>query len=357
MPFAAELKKDDIIRVTVEPVSGTMSNAIIVLELFNDAMSNPDGKRHVADIISGGTFDIPISSDRAASEISNYKFWLYRDAVAPVFNNFKFRIKMEVYNGSDIYTASGRNIFYGQTYGALPTPQRNDAEFIGWFTEPYGGTQVYSSTSATAVGKQTLYAHWKEIEAEFVYGIYPGITAEKLENDFLKLTNVTYSYENVNGCITTGTLVTATDKTTGKTVAKYILVLFGDVNSDGWYDGQDAVYTEAIREGMLNADNLSEAALLAADCNHDGFVGFTDTTLLRKAGVFLEGIDQSKPIEVLSTMSEWQEYISIIDQEPEITEPDVSEPEEEEMSAVSLIMKWLNYISGILEIVFGFIFN
>ena len=56
-------------------------------------------------------------------------------------------------------------------------------------------------------------------------------------------------------------------------------------------------------------------------------------------------------------MSEWQEYISIIDQEPEITEPDVSEPEENEMSAVSLIMKWLNYISGILEIVFGFIFN
>lgn len=357
MPFAAELKKDDIIRVTVEPVSGTMSNAIIVLELFNDAMSNPDGKRHVADIISGGTFDIPVSSDRAASEISNYKFWLYRDSVAPVFNNFKFRIKMEVYNGSDIYTASGRNIFYGQTYGTLPTPQRNDAEFIGWFTEPYGGTQVYASTSATAVGKQTLYAHWKEIEAEFVYGIYPGITAEKLENDFLKLTNVTYSYENVNGCITTGTLVTATDKTTGKAVAKYILILFGDVNSDGWYDGQDAVYTEAIREGMLNADNLSEAALLAADCNHDGFVGFTDTTLLRKAGVLLEGIDQTKPIEELATMSEWQEYISIIDQEPEITEPDVSEPEENEMSAVSLIMKWLNYISGILEIVFGFIFN
>lgn len=357
MPFDAELKKGDVVRVTLEPVSGSMSNAFIVMELFNDGMSNPDGKRHVADIVSAGAVDIQISTDRAAKEISNYKFWLYKDAKNPVFNNFKFKIKMEVYNGSDVYTASGRNIFYGQSYGTLPTPERNDAEFIGWFTQPEGGTQVYASTSAQAVGKQTLYAHWKEMTAEFVYGLYPGITAEKLESDFLKLTNVNYEYKNVNGCITTGTVVTATDKTTNKAVAKYILVLFGDVNSDGWYDGQDAVYTEAITAGMLDAESLSEAAILAADCNHDGYVGFTDTALLRKAGALLDGIDQTKPVEELAAMSEWQEYISIIDQEPEITEPDVSEPEENEMSAVSLIMKWLNYISGILEIVFGFIFK
>lgn len=357
MPFDAQLKAGDIVRVTLEPVSGSMSNAFIVFELFNDSMANPDGKRHVADLVKGGAVDIPISTDRAASEISNYKFWLYRDAVAPVFNNFKFRIKAEVYNGNDIYTATGRNVLYGQTYGTLPTPQRNDAEFLGWFTQPEGGTQVYASTSATAVGKQTLYAHWKEVVAEFVYGLYPGITAEKLESDFFKLTNATYKYENVNGCITTGTLVTATDKTSNKVVAKYILVLFGDVNSDGWYDGQDAVYTEAISSGMLNAENLSEAALLAADCNHDGVVGFSDTTLLRKAGALLEDIDQTKTIEELSTMSEWQEYISVIDQEPEIIQPDVSEPEEEEMSFISIIMNWLNFVSGILEIVFGFIFG
>ena len=73
--------------------------------------------------------------------------------------------------------------------------------------------------------------------------------------------------------------------------------------------------------------------------------------------ILLDGIDQTKPVEELAAMSEWQEYISIIEQEPEIVEPDVIIPEEEETSVISSIMKWLNLVSRILEIVFGFIFK
>ena len=352
----------DTLRVTVEPVSGSMTNGIIVLELFNDSLANPDGKRHVADIISGGVYDIPITTQRAANEISSYKFWLYYDGRTQRFDNFTFKIKFEVVRGDSVYSPSGKTLAYGDTYGTLYQPTREDAEFIGWFTAPVGGTQVTASTVNNNVTAQVLYAQWKEIEAEFVYGLYPGITAERLEKDYFNHTNVLYEYENVNGCITTGTVVTVTDKTSNKIIAKYVLVLFGDVNSDGWYDGQDAVYTESIRAGMLNADNLSEAAILAADCNHDGYVGLTDTTLLRKAGALLNGIDQTKSIEELEILSVWQEYIEVIDQEPEIiepdnTEPEETEPEEEEISFISMIMKWIDFVSGIIEIVFGFIFR
>ncbi|MBP3442280.1 MAG: discoidin domain-containing protein [Clostridia bacterium] len=348
----------DTLRVTVEQVSGSMSNGIIVLELFNDSLANPDGKRHVADIVSAGVYDIPVTTQRAAEEISNYKFWLYYDGRGQYFDNFTFKIKLEVVSGDSVYSPSGKMLDYGESYGTLYTPERSDAEFVGWFTAPEGGVQVTSATVNYGITDRTLYAQWRELEAEFVYGLYPGITAEKLESDYFTLTNVTYEYENVNGCITTGTLVTATDKTTGKVVAKYILVLFGDVNSDGWYDGQDAVYTEAIRAGMLDADSLGEAAYLAADCNHDGLVGFTDTYLLNKAGALLSEIDQTKPSEELATMSEWQEYISVIDQEPEIENPEDTAPDtEDNESGMSVFDRIIDFLISFIRKIIAWFFK
>ena len=55
-----------------------------------------------------------------------------------------------------------------QTYGeklVLPTePTRKNAEFLGWFTEATGGTQVNSNTTYTTDGETTYYAHWEITE-------------------------------------------------------------------------------------------------------------------------------------------------------------------------------------------------
>ncbi len=64
----------------------------------------------------------------------------------------------------------------GHTYGTLPTPTRSGYTFVGWFTAASGGTQVYSSTTYTLSGNQTLYAHWNQ-----------------------QLLSYTVSYESVNG--------------------------------------------------------------------------------------------------------------------------------------------------------------
>lgn len=355
VPVNADIKAGDIIRATVEPVSGNMTNGIIVLELFNDSLTNPDGKRHVADIISAGTFDIPVTTDRAASEISNYKFWLYHDGRGQNFNNFTFRIKLEVVRENNAYSPSGMTLGYGDTYGSLYTPTRDDAEFIGWFTEPVGGTQVTSSTVNYSVTDSVLYAHWKELETEYLCGLYAGITAEKLESEYLNHENVTYTYEFVNGSekLGSGTKISVTDNATGKVIKKYELVIFGDVNADGWYDGQDAVYVEAIISGLINEDTIGKARMLAADCTHDGTVSKHDSDILVTAGLMLNGIDQTKPIEELQTMSEWQEYVSLIDQDVEI---EIPEEEKAEMSVVRFIMKVINFISDILAVIFKNIF-
>ena len=55
-----------------------------------------------------------------------------------------------------------------QTYGeklALPTePTRKNAEFLGWFTEANGGTQVTANDTFTETADKTYYAHWEITE-------------------------------------------------------------------------------------------------------------------------------------------------------------------------------------------------
>ncbi len=355
----ADIKAGDILRATLEPVSGSMTNGIIVIEFFNDALANPDGKRHPLDIVSAGKFDLPITTDKAASEISNYKFWLYHDGRGQSFNNFKFRIKLEVVNGNDTYSPSGKNLGYGESYDTLYQPTRDDAEFIGWFTAPTGGTQVTASTVNYGVTDIVLYAQWKEVETEYLFGLYAGITKDKLESDYIGKENATYEYELVNDtqALGTGTKITVTDNSTGKVIAKYEVVIFGDVNSDGWYDGQDAVYVEAICKGLLDESSIGTARMLAADCTHDGNVTQHDVDILAKAGILLNSIDQNKTVEELETMSEWQEYVSLIDQEPEIIEPDVSVPDEEPEAEKNVFEMIIGFIISFFEYIIAWFLN
>ena len=56
-----------------------------------------------------------------------------------------------------------KSVTYGQTYGALPTGTRTGYSFGGWWTEPNGkGKEVLSSTIATIIGYQRLYASWRD---------------------------------------------------------------------------------------------------------------------------------------------------------------------------------------------------
>ena len=63
---------------------------------------------------------------------------------------------------------TGQREMTEQTYGeklVLPTePTRKNAEFLGWFTEKDGGTEVDSNTTYTTDGETTYYAHWEITE-------------------------------------------------------------------------------------------------------------------------------------------------------------------------------------------------
>ena len=62
----------------------------------------------------------------------------------------------------------GRSETTEQTYGeklVLPTdPERKNAEFLGWFTEKDGGTEVTANEVFTETADRTYYAHWEITE-------------------------------------------------------------------------------------------------------------------------------------------------------------------------------------------------
>ena len=67
----------------------------------------------------------------------------------------------------DIQVVVNRNLGrdlpnYASTLTAVRSPSLTDQVFLGWFTEPTGGTQI-TPTSPKPSGNVTLYAHWADI--------------------------------------------------------------------------------------------------------------------------------------------------------------------------------------------------
>ena len=58
-----------------------------------------------------------------------------------------------------------KTVQYNKAYGTLPTATQDGYDFIGWFTERSGGTQVTADTKMTTAADHTLYSHWKRAAA------------------------------------------------------------------------------------------------------------------------------------------------------------------------------------------------
>ena len=115
--------------------------------------------------------------------------------------------------------------------------------------------------------------------------------------------------------IGTGTLVEIYKD--GYLVDTYTVVIFGDVDGDGWYDAQDAYIVSLITNELLTREQTGEAKYLAADCNHDGVIDGADIEILQNAGLLLSDVDQSKSREELQSDSVYEEYSSLIEQSPD----------------------------------------
>lgn len=96
------------------------------------------------------------------------------------------KITFDANNG--ITSTLSKYVTYNIKYGTLPIPTRTGYNFIGWYTEPVGGTQITSDTNVTAEADHTLYAQWEKLEP------YTRSTVTGYDNTYDAHTNEKFVY-------------------------------------------------------------------------------------------------------------------------------------------------------------------
>lgn len=91
--------------------------------------------------------------------------------------------------------------------------------------------------------------------------------------------------------VTTGCVILLSDGA-GNVLDSKIFVMVGDVDGDGDFDAEDAVYVHAMTGGLFTEQNSTAAMRRAADANNDGTVDATDAALLRACGMLRQSVTQ-----------------------------------------------------------------
>ena len=186
-----------------------------------------------------------------------------------------------------------------------------------------------------------------DTENGVIYGLAPNVTDWReyvsVKSGFT-VTAAASGNNGTNDVYSTGSTIRVYS---GDTLVKeYTLVLFGDLDGNGWYDGTDAYFVKLVTNSMLSPDALTAAQLMAADCNHDGAIDAADAAILGRAGLLLSSIDQTASSQELQTNGVYLEYCGLIDQTIETDEPDEPTP-----TAPSVWQKILNFFRKILNFI------
>ena len=250
-------------------------------------------------------------------------------------------------------TAENKNITWESKYPNIASVDSN-----GLVTAKMAGTTIIIATSED--GKFKAYCSVKVVGIEalstasidYDTGIITGLSSNLTSLDeYIEITDDSCSLKYD----TLGTDAVVYLTRNGEVIDAYTVVLFGDVNGDGWYDGRDAVTVSMIANGMLTREQVGEAVWMAADCNHDGKIDQADVDLLNQAGLLLSSVDQTKPTEeLLEISSEYNEYLNLIDQSVGVKsdEPEQESPETQKPSLLEFLLTTIwNYIKLILSLI------
>ena len=193
------------------------------------------------------------------------------------------------------------------------------------------------------------------IDDTFVYGLQPGITENIFEGQYIKVEG--NGHIEYNGSFGTGTIVNLINDKTDELFSTYTIIIFGDVDGDGVYDGQDAFIVNCIANGLLTKEQVGEAKWMAADCNHVGEVNSSDVILLEQAGLLLSEVDQTASQEELMETQAYRDYLDLIDQTPNAQETPVDELIKHESKIQTVLNKIIAFIKNVIDFISSFAEN
>ncbi len=213
----------------------------------------------------------------------------------------------------------------GETSETLQNPECGKSYFCRATTQGIGSTSVVDSDTVSVTHAWNdgvcsicridsfvpLNGMIADGETGMIYGLDAGVDSLN-EYTALAADNLKWAYKLGEYGFGTGTV--ATLKRANNVVAEYTVVIFGDVDGNGWYDANDAFIVNMIASGLIDKSMLSEAMQKAADCNHDGAINELDFDLLIDASVLLDDVDQSATQPELVSNAVYIQYCSLIDQ-------------------------------------------
>lgn len=123
-----------------------------------------------------------------------------------------------------------------------------------------------------------------------VYGLAEELTLDKFKSDYATVIG-TGTIECDDSVLKTGSVIRIMSGT--DCVAQYTVVIYGDLDSDGDADAEDAYKVKLIVAGFVSADSLTKAQQYAADPNHDGVIDAADAELLENASLLKEVVSQT----------------------------------------------------------------
>ncbi len=175
---------------------------------------------------------------------------------------------------------------------------RDDYKFIGWSLTPDGDAELNEGDSFTVSGDLILYAVWKSDkiciypaegspavvnENNLTVSCIPqGLTAQELLGEYVCSDSDIALALNMprSG---TGSIITAL-RDDGKS-KEYIVVVNGDIDSDGLSDARDAVLAQAYLNNYLTFMDLPTGSVWAIDTNKDLQISDSDVLYMLQSGI------------------------------------------------------------------------
>ncbi|HZK39558.1 MAG TPA: InlB B-repeat-containing protein [Clostridia bacterium] len=191
---------------------------------------------------------------------------------------------------------------------------RQHYNFLGWaqtFDATVGLTSFEISSEYTV-----LYAVWNRVPVildakvgstavidqnnDLIYGLAQGITIAELNDSFVQVNGngmLRRAQEDI-GNLGTGSIVELVDNVTNDVLKTYQIVIFGDLDGDGYVTNadRDILVMAASYQVEFAAGSAFEHA---ADLTRDGCIDAFDLNILKAALYGLGSIDQSNPGNLL----------------------------------------------------------
>ena len=165
---------------------------------------------------------------RSSSNITIYAHWT-PNPVTLTYNP----------NGGKV-SPSRKDLSYGDSYGTMPEPERENYKFEGWFTSASGGSAVNAQTKVTSSDDITIYAQWtiKPLSDWTLESKVPS--GAKIEQEKWKYTKTSYT-ESTNSSMSGWTSNGNYWKLTGSGSKNYASFPSG-------FDKGHKIYTEFMKK-------------------------------------------------------------------------------------------------------------